>query len=62
MMLALQVVIASALDVLKASEHLSHLLAVSSCDHFLAEIFPLLTNFSPLHSCSVPVPAQWYIL
>lgn len=62
MMSAFQVVIASALDVLKASEPLSQLLAVSSGDHFLAEVFPLFTDFSPLHSCSVPAPAQWYTL
>lgn len=60
MMSALQVAIASALDVLKASELLSHLLSVGSGDHLLAEVFPLFTDFSPLHPRSVPAPTQWY--
>lgn len=55
MMFAFQVVIASVLDVLKASEDLLHLLAVSSGDHFLAEVFSLFRLLpSSLLFCSCP--------
>lgn len=47
---------------LEPSGPLSQLLAVSSGDHFLAEVLLLFTDFSPLHSCSVPAPPQWYTL